>query len=181
MKYREGELEFDFTAAKSVDKLDDTKRKLPEGMQFVDFVVEDDARLLLIEVKDPSCSAKGGTPQAEAAIAKSRADFTKKIENDSLISQELTPKARDSYTYLHLMKKDSRPMLYAFLLGADKLTLDPALLIGFKDRLLARIRHEADQPWSRNYLADCIVLTESNWTSIFPQYPVVRVSAKSTP
>ncbi len=175
MKYQEGELKFDFTAAKSVEKLDDSKRKLPTGMQFVDFVVEDDARILLIEVKDPSCSAKGANPQAEAAITKSRTDFMKKIANDSLIAQELTPKARDSYTYLHLMKKDSRPMLFAFLLGAEKLTLDPALLLGFKERLLARLRHEADQPWSRNYMTDCIVLTESNWTTVFPQYPVVRV------
>ena len=141
----------------------------------MDFVLEEDDRLIMVEVKDPSCKAKGVTPDAEAAVAKERAEFVKKIQRDTLIAQELTPKARDSFTYLHLMGRDSKPLLYAFLLGADKLSLDPALLLGFKDRLLARLRQESDQPWARRYVADCIVLTENNWPTTFPQYPLARL------
>lgn len=174
MKEREGEFEFDFSAATKVAKLDDPRKRRPEGMQLVDFVVEEERRLIMIEIKDPSCKAKGGNIGAETAIAKSRSDFVNKVQNDTLIAQELTPKARDSYTYLHLMKRDSKPILYVFLLGADKLTLDPALLLGFKDRLFARLRQESDQPWTRHYVSDCLVLTETTWPQAFPQYPLTR-------
>jgi hypothetical protein len=171
---REGEFEFDFTTAKIVEKLDDPTKQRPEGMKLVDFVIEEERRLVMIEIKDPSCKAKGGNPAAEATMEKSRADFSKKVQNDTLIAQELTPKARDSYSYLHLMKRDGKPVLYAFLLGADRLSLDPALLLGFKDRLLARLRQEADEPWTRHYVTDCVVLTEQTWALAFPQYPLAR-------
>lgn len=175
MKHREGELEFDFSAANGVEKLDNPAKPLPHGMALVDFVIEEDRRLVMVEIKDPSCNAMGGNPAAKAALERERENFVKKVQNDSLIAQELTPKARDSYSYLHLMKRDGKPIIYAFLLGADKLTLDPALLLAFKDRLLSRLRKEADQPWERHYVSDCVVLTEKTWALAFPQYPMARV------
>lgn len=175
MKVREGEFEFNFTYAKAVEKLDDPTKQRPQGMQLVDFVLEEERRLVMVEVKDPSCKAKGGNPTADAALEKSRVEFVKKAQKDALIADELTPKARDSYTYLHLMTRDSKPVLFAFLLGADKLSLDPALLLGFKDRLWARLRQEADQPWTRQYVTDCVVLTEQTWSTAFPEYPLTRV------
>jgi hypothetical protein len=72
------------------------------------------------------------------------------------------------------MNRDDKPILYAFLLGVEKLTLDPALLLGFKDRLLARLRQETDQPWARHYVNDCLVLTEQTWPIAFPDYPLLR-------
>lgn len=176
MKMREAELEFDFSTAKTVDKLDDQTVLQPHGMQLVDFVVEDSHRLVMLEIKDPSGKPKGGGPGALAAIKQSRAEFVKKLKNDSLIAHELTPKARDSYTWLHLMKRDSKPILYVFLLGVSELALEPALLLGFKDRLLAKLRKEAAQPWARHYVADCLVLTEATWSKAFPQYPLVRMA-----
>lgn len=175
MKMREGEFEFDFTAANTVEKLDDPAKQRPQGMQLVDFILEEERQLIMVEVKDPSCKAKSGNPAAVIAIEKSRREFVNKVQKDTLIADELTPKARDSYTYLHLMKRDSKPILYAFLLGADKLSLDPALLLGFKDRLLARLRQEADQPWARHYISDCVVLTEQTWSTAFPQYSLARI------
>jgi len=173
MKEQEGEFEFDFTAATAVEKLDDSTKRRPEGMRLVDFVVEEDRQLVMLEIKDPSRKPKGGDLAAKAAIEKERAEFVKQV--GTLIADELTPKARDSYSYLHLMKRDTKPILYAFLLGADKLSLDPALLLGLKDRLLARLRQEADQPWVRHYVTDCVVLTEQTWAIAFPQYPLTRL------
>lgn len=175
MKQREGEFEFDFTSAVAVMKLDDPGKQKPEGMQLVDFVLEEAQRRIMLEVKDPSCEAKGKDSAAAAAIVKSRQDFMKKVQHDTLIAEELAPKARDSYSYLHLMKQDDKPILYAFLLGAEKLGIDDGLLMGFKDRLLARLRKEADQPWTRRYVADCLVLTEQTWSLAFPQYPLSRI------
>jgi hypothetical protein len=175
MKLRESELEFDFSAAQSAEKLDNPACRLPHGMQLVDFVVEEDHRLVMVEVKDPSCQAKGGDAKAQAALERSRAEFIKKLSNDTLIAQELTPKARDSYTWLHLMKRDTKPVLYVFVLGVKELTLEPALLLGFKDKLLAKLRWEAEQPWARRYVTDCLVLTETTWASAFPHYPLLRL------
>ena len=64
----EGELDFDFTAAKHVEKLDEKGRKLPQGMMFVDFVLEEDDQLTMLEIKDPSSKPKGDDLKAEVAI-----------------------------------------------------------------------------------------------------------------
>ena len=174
---QEGELNFDFSSAKQVEKLDEKGKMLPEGMKFVDFVVEEERDLFLIEVKDPSCKAKGGDSKAEAAIQKQREEFIKKIYKDDWIAQDLTPKARDSYTFLHLMGRDTKPTVYVLLIGSDKLMLDPALLTAFKDRLLAKLCQEADQPWVRQYVADCLIVTENTWSIVFPNYPLVRLAS----
>jgi hypothetical protein len=124
---REGEFEFDFRTAK-VERLDDPTKPCPEGMKLVDFVIEEAERLIMLEIKDPSCKARGGDAKAEAAMEKARAGFLNKIQNDALIADELTPKARDSYTYLHLMKRDGKPVLYAFLLGRRRISLGQGIM-----------------------------------------------------
>ena len=176
MKMREAELEFDFSSAKSVTRLDDPLLGRPEGMSLVDFIVEDNRRLVMLEVKDPSCKPKGGDARARANLDRARAEFLKDIANDTLIAQRLTPKARDSYTGLHLMKRDTKPIRYVCLRGVAEWALDPALLLGFKDRLLARLRKEASEPWERHYVTDCLVLTEATWAKAFPQYPLARMA-----
>lgn len=176
MKLREAELEFDFTKARTVTRLDDPELQRPEGMSFVDFIVEDGRHLVMLEVKDPSCKPKGRDARAQAKLELNRAEFLEALGKDTLISQKLTPKARDSYTWLHLMKRDTKPILYVFLLGVSELAIDPALLLGFKDRLLARLRKEAAEPWARHYVTDCLVLTEETWNNAFPQYPLARIS-----
>jgi hypothetical protein len=176
MKMREAELEFDFSVAKKVTNLDDPMLPKPERMSLVDIVIEDNHRLVMLEIKDPSCKPKGGDRRAQANLGRARTEFLKNLRNDTLIAQTLTPKARDSYTWLHLMKRDSKPILYVFLIGAAELSLDPALLLGFKDRLLSRLRKETDEPWVRHYVTDCMVLTEATWDTAFPQYPMARVA-----
>jgi hypothetical protein len=172
---QEGELEFDFGMA-TAEKFDDPAKQRPQGMQFVDFLIEESERLILLEIKDPSRrKAKGGNAKAEAALERERIQFVEKLRNNGWIADELTPKARDSYTYLHLMRRDDKPILYVLLLGTDRLPFDAVpLLPDFKDRLLARLRQEMDQPWLRQYVSDCLVLTEQTWPIAFPDYPLTR-------
>jgi len=166
---------FDFGAAR-VKRLDDPEQPRPEGMKLVDFVIEEASRLILLEVKSPPGKSKGGDAKAEAALARSRDEFVKALAGERFIADELTPKARDSYTYLHLMKRDSRPMVYVFLLGTAHITVEPGLLLGFKDRLLKRLRMEAAQPWARQYVSDCLILTEQTWPLAFPSYALLGAS-----
>ena len=99
------------------------------------------------------------------------------MQNNELIANELVPKARDSYCYLHLMKQDNKPLIFVVLLGLSTFPNEKALLAGFKDRLLSRLRKEADKPWKRQYVKDCVVLTENNWNKIFPQHKLNRIEA----
>ncbi|MBF0307147.1 MAG: hypothetical protein HQL41_16025 [Alphaproteobacteria bacterium] len=172
----EGDFRFDFSSAR-VERLDRPEITMPQGMSLVDFVIEEGSRLmLLVEIKDPSRAPRSTHPSAQTAIEKSRGEFVRSLETDKLLSEDLVPKARDSYTYLHLMRRDHTRMIYVVLLGAEKLSVDPALLLNFKDRLLARIRQEAHEPWQRDYIADCVVVTERDWADAFPNYPLVRLS-----
>ena len=159
--FKEGRLEFDFSSAKAAERLDAQGTALPHGMALVDFVVEETSKLLLIEVKDPE-----GAPPAHRAQAVE--DFLKKMSEDTLIHQELVPKARDSYTFLHLLEREKREIIFVAVVGAG--SPDAALLGDFKNRLLARLRHEASVPWVREYVKDCIVITPQLWSAQFHSY-----------
>ncbi len=165
--FEEGELIFQFHGALHVEKLDAEGRPKPTGMKLVDFVVEEEDRTLLIEVKDPSA---GSVP------AKERRKYAQKLSGNELIKDQLVPKVRSSYTYLHLMKRDRKPFLYVVVMGLDEYPDEKALLLGFKDRLLKNIRQEVHEPWERKYIKDCIVVTLGDWPRYFAQYPLLRES-----
>ncbi|MCP4219356.1 MAG: hypothetical protein GY765_32275 [bacterium] len=164
-RFKEGELVFDFTGAGFVEKLDEKGKQAPSGLKLVDFVVEEDSRTLLIEVKDPSHSK---------ATPKERKKQAKRMNNNQLINEHLVPKARGSYTYLHLMKRDNNPFLYVVLLGLEQLQVEKALLVNFKEQLLRRLRQECEEPWERQYINDCIVVTVEDWDKKFKHYPIAR-------
>ncbi|MWV26791.1 hypothetical protein [Aurantiacibacter rhizosphaerae] len=163
------DLEFSFPDEAKWDELDKQGVKLPVQMKFVDLVIERENDILLVEIKDPSNKR---TPADE------RARYFKRLSDNSILTQELTPKARSSYTFLHLMERDTKPFKYVVLIGLD--AYDPsqqkALLTGFKDRLLADIRCETDTPWRRQHIADCVVMSVDVWNKTFVDWPVARVA-----
>lgn len=119
------ELLFEFPDEVEWDELDKQGVKLPVRMKFVDLVIERDADVLLVEIKDPSHSK---SPDKE------QNSYLKRLSDNSVLTQELTPKARDSYSFLHLMERDGKPFKYIVLIGLD--AFDPsqqkAVLAGFK-------------------------------------------------
>ncbi|TXH92076.1 MAG: hypothetical protein E6Q71_01665 [Pseudomonas sp.] len=161
------ELLFDFPDGLNWSELDKQGVKLPVRMKFVDLVIERDKDILLVEIKDPSHSR---SPDKE------RNSYLKRLTNNSVLTDELTPKARDSYLYLHLMERDSKPFKYVVLLGLDAFDPDrqKALMFGFKDRLQANIREESFEAWKRKHIADCVVLSVESWNDIFPEWPLRR-------
>jgi len=161
------ELLFNFPDGLSWSELDKQGVKLPVRMKFVDLVIERDTDILLVEIKDPSHSR---SPDKE------RNTYLKRLSDNSILTQELTTKARDSYLYLHLMERDGKPFKYVVLLGLD--AFDPehqkAIMFGFKDRLLADIREESFEAWKRRHIADCMVLSVESWNKYFPDWPLRR-------
>lgn len=161
------ELLFNFPDGLNWSELDKQGVKLPVRMKFVDLVIERDKDILLVEIKDPSHSR---SPDKE------RNSYLKRLTNNSVLSDELTPKARDSYLYLHLMARDTKPFKYVVLLGLDAFgpEMQKGILSGFKDRLLAAIREESFEAWKRKHIADCVVLSVESWNQQFPNWPLCR-------
>ncbi|CAB3821457.1 hypothetical protein LMG26854_01488 [Achromobacter aegrifaciens] len=161
------ELLFSFPDELIWSELDKQGVKLPVRMKFVDLVIERDQDILLVEIKDPSHTKSQD---------KDRNAYLKRLSDNSVLTQELTPKARDSYLYLHLMERDSKPFKYVVLLGLDAFDSDrqKALMFGFKDRLLTDIREESFEAWKRKHIADCVVLSVESWNQQFPEWQVRR-------
>ncbi len=167
---KNAELLFKFPDELSWDELDKQGVKLPVRMKFVDLVIERDSDVLLVEIKDPSHSK---SPDEE------RNSYLKRLSNNSVLTDELTPKARDSYSFLHLMERDGKPFKYIVLIGLDAFDTEQqkGVLNGFKDRLMADIRCEAYEAWKRKHIADCVVLSVETWNQNFPDWPVTRLAA----
>lgn len=163
----DAELLFSFPEGLKWSELDQQGVKLPVKMKFVDLVIERERDILLVEIKDPSHSR---SPDKE------RNSYLKRLANNSVLADELTPKARDSYLYLHLMERDQKPFKYVVLLGLDAFDPDQqkAVMFGFKDRLLADIREESFEAWKRKHIADCMVLSVESWNQYFPKWPLRR-------
>ncbi len=162
----ERDLEFDFSQSVKATKLDPPGQPLPIGMKLVDFVVQELTRTLLVEVKDPSAAA-----DPSASIA----SYVERLKQQELIHDELTPKARDSYSFLHLMREDILPFVFVFAVGVEGAGADPALLQNVKDRLTRRIRQECATPWKRAYIRECVVIRLSDWNRRFSIYPMKRL------
>lgn len=163
----EGDLEIDFGRADTVEKLDQPGRPLPQGMAFADFVVGESASTLMVEIKDPS-NPGAGPEQIE--------EWRRQLTTNGLVCDQLTPKARDSYTYLHLMEQDDKPIDFVFLLGAERLNLGRGELSNLRDRLERQIRQESDRPWARKYIQRCVVVDVEGWRKHFSSYPIRRQS-----
>ena len=162
------ELEFTFPQDLLFDELDRQGVRLPHGMKLVDFVIEREDDILLVEIKDPSNSK---TQELR------REKYFKRLSDNTAVKEDLTPKARDSYTFLHLMERDGKPFKYVVLIGLDAFDHEKqkALLVGFKDRLFTDIKCETDTPWRRRHIADCVVLSVESWNHTFGNWPVARV------
>jgi len=149
----EGELEFSFPTNWKAEIFDVKDRIWPKGISPVDFVVERENDLLLIEVKDPSA---GSVPNEQ------RENFIKKMQTKELAHQELAPKARTSWSYLHLMKRTEKPIRFIVVIGTENLSIQQPLLLQLNDRLKKRLDQEAETAWVQPYVKASIVITARN-------------------
>ena len=169
------DLEFSFPDDLTWESFDKPGFKLPQGMKLVDLVIERANDILLVEIKDYS---------NVLSPAHENIKNLKKLQDNSLISEELTPKVRDSYTYLHLMVRDDKPFKYVVLIGIDSFDhqVQKGVLGPFKDRLLADLRCETTEPWKRRHINDCVVMSVETWNNSadFSSWPITRLSAVTT-
>lgn len=159
MKFEESGLSVDFTGAKSVFKPDDDGQVLPHGMSVVDFVVEFNDRLVFVEIKNPS---------VPTATVTAREKFARELHSHALINEHLVPKARDTYTIVHLMEQNVRngvelPIDYVVLIVAPHL-LAPELG-AIRSKLESRLRKEMADSWKRPYIRRCKIVSDPSKTA----------------
>lgn len=166
--YQENQLYFNFPPDVKWQELDVQGEQLPKGMALVDLVIEREDDILMVEIKDPSDTR---------AREKEQKKYLKRLQEGSVITDELTPKSRDSFTYLHLMQQDSKELKYIVLLGIEAYDkeIQKALLSNFKDRLFSNIKKETKNPWKKVYLKDCAVMSVEIWNSYFKDWQITRI------
>lgn len=168
MEFTERDLVFDFTGAERVLKLDEQglKQDAAHGLKLVDFAIRERDRLVLVEVKDPNDSL---------ARPEDSRHYARKLRHRGFVREDLAPKCRDSYCYLHLMGEDDVPLWFVLLLGVREGDgVGPAELTALGDLLQHGLRCETHVPWRRQYVEAAIVATPDTWGQWFP-YPVRRV------
>jgi len=167
---RDSDLEFSFPKDLKWEELDAEGRPLPEKLNLVDIVIERENDILLIEVKDPS---NGDAPEER------RSAYAERLRNNSVLTQDLVPKVRGSYLFLHLLERDDKPFTYVVLLGLDAFdqAMQLGILAGFKDRLVGNIQNEGPG-WKKKYISECAVLSVDMWNRTFSEWPIERLSKR---
>ncbi|MCL7928409.1 hypothetical protein [Halomonas llamarensis] len=169
----EADLYFDFSQARQVIKLDDhvAEAGLTHLLKGgVDFVVEWETQLWLLEVKDPE---NGAIPQQHRERQRRR--FLEEMQSDGLIEEHLFPKLRDSLIFLGLEKGIvDKPMRYITLIGLSE--LDPAQLAGLRDKLWRTewVAGPRGRSWEKSF--DVLALNIGQWNRLLTHCPIQRIS-----
>ncbi len=166
-EFNEGDLVFAFDDGLAVRKFDGPDHGMSHFLKAVDFVVESDTEITLIEVKDP------GSPDIpDRHRAAQDARNLEKVRTGELFNAELAPKLKDSLFYLYLRRQlPDKDLRYLILLSFGR--LDVALLMNAQDRLRrACACPENPEMWQRRYAVALLTLEE--WNRRFPGMPVSR-------
>ena len=169
----ESDLYFDFSQARQVIKLDD--QVAAAGLTHllkggVDFVVEWDTQLWLLEIKDPE---SGAIPEQHRE--KQRQRFLADIVSQSLIERHLFPKLRDSLIFLGLEYGIvNKPLRYITLIGLSD--LEPAQLAGLRDRLWRTewVSGPRYSGWRKSF--DVQAFNVDQWNRLMTKCPILRIS-----
>ena len=167
----EKELRFDFTAAIESDQFDDDSHGMTHCMKPVDFIVEWPEDYWFVEVKDPMNSKI-----PEKYKDKKLREFIGKMKNQKLFSNELGPKAKDSFLYLHLSDKlPEKPIKYIVLIALEN--FDHGLLVSSMDHLRRSccILGPNNSTWPNRYIKNALIFNEKTWNEKLTQCPVMRI------
>ena len=160
--FNEGDLQLIVHSSSKVRKFDDHAHGLTHCMKAVDFVIEEDDRILLVEFKDP------GNPHADPANSQQFIDAFTAGEKDG----DLVRKFRDSFVYLWAEEKDDKSFYYFVIVTL----IEEAYLVAATDRLKSKlpIYGPASGAWKRKIAHGCGVFNLENWNKKFPKYQVKR-------
>ena len=98
------------------------------------------------------------------------------METNELTYQELVPKARTSYGFLHLMARDTKRMRFVVVIGTENLSIQPVLLSHLTNLLRVRLAKETETAWKRPYVSDCIIVSVADFSKAVAGCSARRIS-----
>lgn len=169
MKLRERDLEIDFTDAIDAIVFDQMKADQPNfhgigQMHRVDFVVELEAAILFVEVKDP------GNPKAQS---KGLEKFHGELQNGTL-SDTFAAKFIDTFLYRWAEACLEKPVHYINLVTLEDIELLPS----FSDEIAKKLppMGMSVPRWRRQLFENCQVFNIELWNASFPKWPACRLT-----
>ena len=141
-------------------------------MKAVDFIIEENNRIIFMEFKDPY------KPETKP---KDREEWIAEFKTEKKDS-DLCYKYRDSFLYEWASGKidDSKKHIYCVLVSLK--SLDAPLLMTRSDALRRKLPVGIPEKagWKRPIADACMVFNIESWNKHFPRYRVSRVSASTT-
>lgn len=169
MKLRERDLEIDFTDAIDAIVFDQMKSNQPNyhgiaEMHRVDFVVELEAAILFVEVKDP------GNPRAQAEGLEK---FFAEVKSGTL-GDTFAAKFIDTFLYRWAEERLHKPVHYISLVTFE----DSGLLPNFSDEIAKKLppMGKVMPRWKRRLAENCQVFNIELWNQSFPKWPATRIA-----
>lgn len=167
MKFRERDIEIDFTDAVDGIEFDQVRDKTLSNyhglgeMHRVDFIVELQTAIIFVELKDPS------HPRTRPHNLR---EFIAELE-DGTLTQTFASKFIDSFFYRWAERKNNKPIHYISLV-----TLPAELLPNFADEIAKKLppRGKPVTRWQRSIVENCQVFNIETWNQNFPKWPVTR-------
>ena len=152
MTYIESGLEFTFSKAAEIQHIENGE--FGHGLKNVDFIIREIDETILLEVK--------GTNQ----------EVIRYLSDD--IVNQLVEKARDTYTYLHLIKETTKQLTYVALIDFRTEEIDSAMLLRRYDALKSGLKGEKGHIWKQEYIQRALLIDLQGFVSEFDEYAVIR-------
>lgn len=159
---QEDDLIFDVTTAVRAEKFDDNAiHGTKSTMKRVDFIIENDDKVIFLEVKDPDMPGANNPDKLK-----------QDLQGDKLIP-ELAGKYRDSLLFTHLRGGFDKPIHYVVLISMA--CLDDALIVRKMDELKSAIPI-SNRQWQQNSANSCVILKLEAYKRAFGDQSVWRAS-----
>lgn len=174
--FYEGTRRFDFTQAQDARRFDDASHGLSHCMKAVDFIVESQKHILLIEVKDFEAPQLLQQAQQNPKVAQKIQKNLQALKSGQWTLSIFVQKLRDTLLYEWATQEldftaPPKPVLYCVILISSR--LDAATLSAEQQRLqrLLPLVGPKNKPW-RQMIKNCLVFNLDSWNQHFPQFPV---------
>ncbi len=165
----EDHLEFDFRTAIHSRRFDDDETHgLSHCMKRVDFIVETEASVFFIEVKDLD------HPHARPENIQ---EFLRELRSESMIANKLVPKARDSFLFNHLLNRlpAGKTRIYIVVIASSQLLTPELLTITDSLKRYLPLVGPFQKSWLQPYFDSCFVTNLSEWNRALRQFPLQRL------
>jgi hypothetical protein len=162
----ESSITFDFSAALSAYKVD-IQGEIPNGFHMVDYLIETEKIMLLLEVKNLNVSK---------ATEQSRKVFYEKLKSGKF-TYDMVYKYKDTLLYqMACDNKIEKPIYYYVILEENEIPVNSRLAITKKIYSLLPWHMEKIVEIKNPLIENFAIISLSDWNHLFPQFKAIVVN-----